>query len=360
VQLPAIRQNGTRADGWRLRLSSEEREVVVKKILLALMAFVLAVGLAFPVMAYDEEVDTSAKVGGAGSAPFICAKFETPDDSVDAGTQILPNAGMDKVVKFYVVLGDPNTVDDIASVDVTVFYPDGTEKFQLRAIRGTWTLIPWDGLIDMDGDCAGDTAVADAMADLDAQGRIAYGPGQTLDTVLYDLEKGKQLLIELVGSMDYHQPSADYTVEAKGTDKGGNTGEGLTNTFFYMSIVALKIDFDRIDFGTLNIDDWNIVYGDADMATPNRPTVQNIGNDPARLVVHATPLTGAVMGKTIEDFDVMLLDTRVEFKACEDTEIPVDLPPCTPTQIDFSVHPPYGTPQDDYSGKMHLTIIHAP
>jgi len=351
----------------------------VKKIVAVMFTLVLVFGLiGGPALAVDQEtVDTQAAVGGNGSPPFICAKFETPDHDPAQGTQILPVPEGMRTVKFYVVVGDPNGVDDIASVDVTVRYPDGTEKFQLRAIRPTWTQIPWTGMIDMDGDCTGETSVAVAMTQLDAQGRIAYGVGQDLGTVLYDIEKGKQLLIELVGEMHYHQPSLDYIVEAVGTDAGGATGAPVINTFLYLSIVALKIDFSLINWQTVNIDAWNYVLGDEDMTTAARPTVQNVGNDPAKLQLLASPMVGAVNGKTIEDFDAemdyldkvtgaIIQEGRVEFVAgvptviteIGDPTVPVLLPPCTPTQIDFSLHPPYGTIADSYTGTMTLTILH--
>lgn len=351
----------------------------MKKIAAIVFTLVLVVGLiGGQALAIDEEtVDTQAMVGGSGSPPFICAKFETPDDDVIAGTQILPIPEGMKTVKFYVIVGDPNGVDDIASVDVTVRYDDGTEKFQLRAVRPTWTWIPWTGMIDMDGDCTGDTLIPDAMAALEAQGRIAYGPGQDLGTVLYDLEKGKQLLIELVGEMHYHQPSMDYIVEAVATDGQGETSDPLVNFFFYMSIVALKIDFTMIDWQTVNISQWNYVLGDEDMTTPARPTLQNVGNDPAKIQLHASPLLGINHGKTIEEFDAemdyidpdtgaIMQEGRIEFMASVPTVIteetdpasPILLPPCTPTQIDFSVHPPYGTIEDTYQGTMTITILH--
>jgi hypothetical protein len=351
----------------------------VKKIAAIVFTLLLVLGLVGgPALAVDEEtVTTQATVGGSGSPPFVCAKFETPDHDVAPDTQILPIPEGMRLVKFYVIVGDPNGVDDVASVDVTVRYPDGTEKFQLRAVRPTWTMIPWDGLIDMDGDCAGETTVPDALAQLEAEGRITYGPNQTPASVLSDLENGKQLLIELVGEMHYHQPSADYTVEAVATDAGGATGDPLVNTFFYMSIVALKIDFAVIDWQTVNVSEWNYVLGDEDMTTPARPTVQNVGNDPAKIQLHASPLTGVTHGKTIEEFDAemdykdpdtgaIVQEGRIEFMACvptvitelADPTIPVLLPPCTPTQIDFSVHPPYGTVEDTYQGTMTITILH--
>jgi hypothetical protein len=356
----------------------------MKKLVRVLVALVVALALlAVPVIANageDATVPTGAVVDGGGSPPFICCKFETPDHDPADGTQVLPVADGKRTMKFYVVVGDPNSIADIASVDVTVLYAPGDEKFQLRAIKDTasWVVIPWGGQIDMDGDCYGDTTVADAMADLDSQGRIAYGDGQNLGTVLYDLQNEKQILIELPGEMDCHQPSQDYIVEARATDMQGATSEPVINTFFYMSIVALQIDFDTvgIQWNGVNIGQWNYLLGDEDMGTPARPTVKNVGNDPAMLMLHATALTGDVHGKTIEQFDAEMDEKdelgaitksgRIEFPACQNwviteatnTDIPILLPPCHPTQLDLSVHPPTGIPTDTYTGTMTLTILH--
>jgi hypothetical protein len=355
----------------------------MRKSLRVLIALLVALALlAVPVIANageEETVPTGAVVDGGGSPPFICCKFETPDHDPADGTQVLPVADGARVMKFYVVVGDPNSIDDIASVDVTVKYDSVTEKFQLRAIRGTasWVVIPWGGMIDMDGDCTGDTDIETAMTQLDAENRIAYGPGQDLGTVLYDLEYGKQILVELPGEMDCHQPSQDYIVEARATDMGGATSDPVTNLFFYMSIVALQIDFTEVQWNGVNICQWNYLLGDENMATPLRPTVKNVGNDDAMLMVHATALTGATHGKTIEEFDCEMDEKnwetgaikengRIEFPACENWIItqegnpgnPIHLDPCHPTQIDFSVHPPTGTIADTYTGTMTLTILH--
>ena len=108
----------------------------MRKIAGILVTLALLMGLVgVPVLAAEEEtVDTQATVGGSGSPPFICAKFETPDHDPAPDTQIMPIPEGTRLVKFYVIVGDPNGVDDVASVDVTVRYDDGTEKFQLRAV----------------------------------------------------------------------------------------------------------------------------------------------------------------------------------------------------------------------------------
>jgi len=339
----------------------------MKKLLAITLAVMLS--LAVPMTAMAATIDTEAVVGGSGSAPYVCAKFETPDHSPVDGTQIEPVPGGTRLVKIYVVVGDPNGVDDISAAYVNVYHPDGSFKFQLDAIRPAWTVVPYSGMIDMDGDCVGETPVPVALDDLDAQGRITYGLDpvrgvvMTLDTLKYDLENGKQLLVELVGEMDYHQPSGDYRVEAIAVDQGGKSGI-LENFFFYISIVALRCDFAKISWGNVNVCQWNVLYGDEDLNTPTKPTIQNIGNDPAQIELHFTDMLGNNFGKKISDFDASMLGGHIELVACTPKVImdaagaPIMLPACTPTQIDFSVHPPTGTPEDTYTGEMTITIQH--
>jgi len=339
----------------------------MKKLLAITLAVILS--LAVPMTAMAATVDTEAVVGGSGNSPYVCAKFETPDHSEELGTQIEPVAGGQRVVKFYVVIGDSNGINDLSAAYIKVYHPDGSFKFQLDAITPGWTIIPYSGLIDMDGDCAGETPVPEALDDLDAQGRITYGfdpvrvATMTLDTLKYDLEHGKQLLVELVGEMDFCQPSGDYRVEAIAVDTSGKSGT-LDNFFFYFSIVALRCDFTSINWGSVNVNQWNVLYGDEDMSTPTKPTIHNIGNDPAKIELHFTEMTGTNIGKKIIDFDASMLGGHIELVASTPQVIvnaagePVMLPPCTPTQIDFSIHPPTGTPEDTYRGEMTITIMH--
>ncbi|MBA7572770.1 hypothetical protein ES708_14556 [subsurface metagenome] len=332
------------------------------------MAVILS--LAVPMTAMAADIDTEAVVGGgSGSPPYVCAKFETPDfDPLMDGTQIEPIPGEQKVVKFYVVVGDPNGILDVSAVYIKVYHPDGEFKFQLDAIMPTWTVIPYDGLIDMDGDCTGETTVPAALDILELEKRITYGfdpvrgDMMTLDTLKYDLEKGKQFLVEIIGEMDYCQPAGDYTVEAIVVDQGGESGT-LKNTFEYLSVIALMCDFTNISWGNVNVNQWNMLYGDEDLNTPTKPTVKNIGNDPAILELNFTDMLGANYQKKISDFDVSMLGGHIELVAGTPMVIvgvddaPIMLPPCTPTQIDFSVHPPVGTPEDTYTGEMTITIL---
>ena len=297
------------------------------------------------------------------------AREEFPDQDPVDGTQIEPVPGDGRLVKFYVVVGDPNGIQDVAAVYVKGYHPDGSFKFQLDAIEPTWTVIPYSGMVDLDGDCSGDTAVPVALDMLDAQSRITYGYDpvrgnmMTLETLKYDLDHGKQFLVEIVGEMDYCQPAGVYRVEAIVVDQGGTSGT-LENYFEYLSIVALTCDFANITWGNVNVNQWNILYDDEDLGTPTKPTVKNIGNDPAMIELQFTDMLGANFQKKISDFDALMLGGYIELVAgvpniiADAAGVPILLPPCTPTQIDFSVHPPVGTPEDTYTGDMTITILH--
>ena len=402
------------------------------------LAVVLALSLALPVMA-STPVPTEAEVGGSDSPPYICAKFETPDeDASKAGVQVIPEPPAPplpptvgttsdgwKIVKFYVVAGDPNGVDDIAAIDVSVYYPTGTPedgklKFQLRAIREIdtagnligwtaaggptpndppydWAVPPlavrqigydpstgWD-MVDMDGDCTPETSIPDALA----AANVTYGPNPnaagdfTMEQVIFDIQAGKQIMLELVGYMWFHQPAYWYKVVAQGTDmSGATTDPGLVNEFEYISIVSLYVDFTTVNWGSINIGSVNMKYGDNDITTPNLPTVWNNGNDPAQLLVSATKAVLWEGGefhpdKYIDSFDAhldrkdpttgaILEEGTVWFTSADEPmlivqdglECPVLLPSCIPAQIDFSIHPPIGTKAGTYKGTITLYIEH--
>jgi hypothetical protein len=355
----------------------------------------MVLSLAVPVMADPSDnttVGTTATVGGT-APPYICAKFETPDHSTANGTQILPVAGADRVVKFYVVAGHPNgDTSNIVRVDVTVKYSDtSAEKFQLTALKdmasGNWTakdntgapvpvrLVPWSDTadeIDLNGDCSPDEDITTAMTSLDSQGRIAYGfdgagNPYKLSGVLFDLKQGKQIMLEFVGKMNCHQPSMDYIVETLATDKIGSTGAKTINRFFYMSIVALSVDFSPgLSFGNIVAGQSNRLLGDNDPATTNRPSVKNEGNDMGKISLKYSKMVNSE-GKFIEDFDGRLGSSPywTLMKANVDTVLKnaaagpaTQLPPCTWTQLDFSVDPPVGTMGGAYTGTVTVTILH--
>lgn len=389
------------------------------------VAVVAILTMTVPAMAATStSVTTGATVGGSGSPPSICAKFETPDDLSAAGTQVLPTPNTPRPMKFYAIVDDPNGINDIYGVDIAVWYPifggsaNNTEKFNAQAQRTgptTWVptnaatavrILKWGDnnaasatfdMVDMDANGtlgnAGDLPIIPALQALTAQGRLTLGPGQVLGDVnsgvIHDVMNDKQVVIEITAPIAPCQPHLNYIVKVTATDLEGNsTVTPVTNTFEYLSVVALELDFSAVNWGTINVGQENLITGDNVMNGPNSttPTVRNAGNDRAKIMVNSTPLTGAVNGKQIKNFDAKMnqlasSDTYgplsiqhgyIQYNAGVTatinegvdntpaagtiTNVPVVLPPCSTAQIDFSIFPSIPTIQDVYSGSMTISI----
>lgn len=348
----------------------------MKRFLAIATTLVMVIAMAVPVLASvpgDHSTASMNATVGAGAPPYVCCKFETPDHSTASGTQILPVAGGNRLVKFYVVTGHPNgDTSLIVRVDVTVKYttgggPDnaqpGSQKFELTAIKdanGNWTaqddkgnpipvrLVPWSATaneIDLDADNTLDATTTNAMTSLDGQSRITYGKdGQgnqyKLSSVLYDLSMGKQIMLEFTGTMDNQEPAELYNVEAESTDNIGTTGDKVINQFEYLSIVALNMDFSAgVNFGNIKAGQSNRVLGDTDPTTTNRPSVENVGNDMGKIQLCYTKMVNGE-GKYIVDFDGRLGASTYWTTMKNDTPTVLlnaqagpatQLPPCTST-----------------------------
>jgi hypothetical protein len=403
----------------------------MKRLLIILAAVVLVVVMAVPAMAATSApISVTATVGTSGAPPVVCAKFETPDNSSATGTQVLPTPGADRPVKFYVILDDPNGKTDVTGVDIQVMYPtfggalSGKQKMDIQAgfIGGVW--IPLDNAtavrpivsgdatsdwVDLlaDGKTADDPTMAAALPMMQSQGRLALGweANQTAEQLgdpntylLHNVLQNKVLMLEITAMMDPCEPALNYTVNVVGTDAEGNTtpmtGTGtphmLTNTFQYLGIQALVLDFGTLNWGTLNINAENKITGDNSMSTPNSPTIENLGNAEAMVQINSTPLTGATYGKKIVNFDAAMnqlatsdsygpltvqrgyiqynANNNVTINVGTDpspsiapitspSNVPVMLPPCSTAQIDFSVVPYGYSPADSYTGSMIISLL---
>jgi len=317
-----------------------------------------------PVLAQEPttgEATTEASVTGAGSPPIVKAKWEwsANDDPTRPGIQIWPNPASASAadsgqteISVWAVVTDTNGIGDITGVYFKVFEPGGercdqpgpcsacpepnVEKVQIHMTKDTdWEAAKQKGL---------DT------------GQLTPEQAAELDEEL--TKHGAELW---TGSWVYevHQPAGNYCIEVTAVDQAGNKTK-LGNCILIESIVVLAIDFDTVDYGEIvpRAEKW--VMGNGEFSPGDgRPTVWNQGNDPASLKVQFTSMVGAQEGKTIEDFNVQLLGERVDVKAGEWAALTGPLMPCTPAQIDFSIHPPVFLPADNYSGTLHLEMVHS-
>ena len=290
-----------------------------KNIVAILMASIIAMAIAAVPMAMGQGTGTGASVGNA--PPSICYL------GMDPGTEFSLNLCPDPTtVRMVACVCDPNSNEDIASV--TAETPKG--------------IITLDRHPELDWACGPP----------DHPERVCE-PAPTVNCTLY----------EGYFDMDCCDEAGDYQIVFTATDKQGESDEELLD-FTVLSMIYLSMDFDEIDFGSVEMCKPECVYGDGDMGTSGAPTIHNLGNDPMVITIHATKMTG--LGGDID----MELDANVPGTGvCEDGTY---LPPCeeicfdhvfeccVKTPIDFSIHVPYGTLPGPYVGTITITGSHPP
>lgn len=255
-----------------------------KIVLVALVAMMMVAVTMVPVVA--EDAMTQAQVTGSGTPPVFEEKFELNDDGdplhATPGTQVMPVPDANKEVCVYVVARDPNGAADINRIWITVDDPDGDEVANGDTINaGEITELTY-----------ADTCVA-TQAAVD-QNLMTSARKTEIDGHVYAREwRMWQFCFEL-SNCDI---SGAYTVNANANDNAGGTGTYM-NTFDYLSIKELAIDFTAINYGEIVPGVKQIVSGDPNFGTAP-PTVRNRANDPFKLQISATDMTGSAPNNVI-------------------------------------------------------------
>lgn len=255
-----------------------------KIVLVALVAMMMVAVTMMPVVA--EDATTQAQVTGSGTPPVFEEKFELNDDGdplhATPGTQVMPVPDANKEVCVYVVARDPNGAADINRIWITVDDPDGDEVANGDTINaGEITELTY-----------ADTCVA-TQAAVD-QNLMTSARKTEIDGHVYASEwRMWQFCFEL-SNCDI---SGAYTVNANANDNAGGTGTYM-NTFDYLSIKELAIDFTAINYGEIVPGVKQIVSGDPNFGTAP-PTVRNRANDPFKLQISATGMTGSAPNNVI-------------------------------------------------------------
>lgn len=311
----------------------------MEKKTVALAILLMAIVAVGPVLADSLPVDvpTTAQVTGSHSPPVFKWKWELPDeDPFVTCTQVWPVPFGIKVVTCYMVVWDPNGPSDIQRVFIKVFYPNGTEKYQIEAVE----ILP-------------ETDIFDEIDQGVANGCI---PLVNATDMKEELTAHEARAFMASFEMHHKQPPGCYDIIGYAVDTAGNTGT-IENEFTYYSLKFLAIDFaGGINFGEIVPCVEQIVSGDQDMGTPQKPTVQNGGNDPFYISVHFTDMIGTNLNKKISDFDAVFLAQKIGCTACTTYTFANMLLVCHTEKMDFSVHAPLGTPVDTYTGTVTISI----
>ena len=333
-------------------------------IVTAVMMILAVMTLPVSAATTPQDVMTTANIAtGGGNIPIVLCKWEadTTTDLEDGdpthaipGSQFLPTAiyDTDKDINYYSVVWDNEDNGNVNVVAWDVFHPDnawgnGSFKYQVMGTKIT--------------DKA--QAVALFQQAVDA-GLVKVDSRYTTSTILTQyLEKGTAALWTGCAPINYQQPAGDYRVNATAFDFNNNQAVDLVNTFYYIPVAAFEIDFNTVNYGSVNINTHKWVAGDVEYGTAEWPTIRNIGNTHLQVTVEQDDMG---LGESLSGWNVQW-DARMGnvdaytmvYEPYEQVTLPNPLPLCQVEELDFSVQVFKGT-SGDKTGTMTLGAVVSP
>jgi hypothetical protein len=325
--------------------------------------------------ATSQRADTTATVtgtsgGGTGGSDPLVPVIERSFVLHDAdgfhgtpGTQIVPNIGSgNRLVRTlftkYAIVSSPFGVSNIAKVEERLL--DGTVVVHsFLGLGGLQDMIRLDNT-------ANKAEIKKALDDALAEGLITQDEHAALSFKL-DPEKNQAVMFKIENYLDNHDHPGVYTVQLKVIDQQGRVTFGECK-FDYMTIRAIELDFNTINYGTIAPGIEKDIAGDPIFANPGGlPTIKDQGNVPIKVKIRASDLQTFIdspIGRIREiipasALSVTLLGPKVFDLSGNGKVLPqnVDLQPCTPTQIDFDIKAPIGTAQGVYTGSMFFDVF---
>jgi hypothetical protein len=222
------------------------------------------------------------------SGPIVKCEWEQlpeelyDDDAYTDGLQVLPplNAGAKRPILYYAVVTHERGVANIQRVDADVYHPDGSPEPYGPSTEGGVIRMPYFKYeLPLEYYCTGDQAETIVTIAHD-RNLITFNEGYDIYEVLNELDKGTAELWVGCAPIDYEQPAGDYKVYVYAADQI-DLSEPLMNTWTYVPMCGVEIDFDRIDFGPTNLNVEKMIAGDTIWNNPagtNQATVRNVGN----------------------------------------------------------------------------------
>ena len=304
-------------------------------------------GYAMVVSALDT-VPTEATLNCQGNPSNVSYKFELPDEFNFDRTQVYPVPGGTKDVDVYIVACDPNGNSDIKTVRAMLNWTNNTKTETKTAAVAT-----------LGSSC---TSGKQALKNATDAGLLTLAEcNEILDTInIYKLCK----LYKATFTLDNCDTSGWYHVTATACDDCGCGCVPETNSFFYKSIVAVDIDFTKVNYGPISVGNPQTVPGNSIMQTPGvalpvLPTVQNIGNDPMDVIISATDMAGSCGGVPVS-IPASAQTAKVDGEpkqalsttgVCFDTNLMCEMP----APIEFVLTAPAGTCTSTYTGSLTVT-----
>jgi len=323
-------------------------------------------------------ISSEVTVQSTGNPPVIKCKWEAePITDLESGdpTHVMykpaatSNAqfnppmvkGAKKPIEYYVVVTDLEEGGNVAQVFVDVFHPvlsppPYSTSTDPRGVLFKYE-IPMTPMVQfLPGGIISDTDKNNEIALLNAAYNaklITFAGAYTLAEVALELSKGTAVLWKGTALIDYEQPAGDYTVKAYAIDHSNGTSNPLVNTFTYVAIAGVEVDFSKIVYGSVSMDVNKMIAGDTiwdanptpvvvGEGQPNQATVRNIGNTWAHVTIKEDDMG---FGKDINGMWNVAFDARmgnsdtykVFFDPTVVTTLPNFLKLSTQDELDLSI-----------------------
>ncbi|MBI5288583.1 MAG: hypothetical protein HY873_06380 [Chloroflexi bacterium] len=263
----------------------------------------------------------------------------------------LDNLPEERRIEVWLAATHAEGIDRIAGAFFAVYDPQGTQVATIAAASAC--------------DAAGSPMFGAATGTGQVDGSAVGDPGGGLAALCLAggavLFRGELLL-----------SNADACGEYKAVGvamNGAGYADSVSFKFDVVCLVALRIDFQTIDWGALTPGVPVVIEGDATflVEAEGKPTLRNAGNDGAEVAVRFSPLVGQVLGERIETFAVCITplgrggdcrstdgDGMVSFAG----SAPSILCAAAPAAANFVVMPPDGVSADQYRGAVEIVGSH--
>jgi hypothetical protein len=266
-----------------------------RKISTFVVTLLLIIGIMYSSSPKGSEAITIGSEFGYGygyeivySGPIVKCKWEQlpeepyDDDPKTEGLQVLPplSAGAKRPILYYAVVTHEKGVANIQRVDADVYHPDGSPEPYGPSVEGGVIRMPYFKYeLPLEYLCTGDAA-EDMVTQAYDMGLVTFNEDYDIYEVLGELDKGTAELWVGCAPIDYEQPAGDYRVAVFAADQI-DLSEPLINTWTYIPMCGVEVDFIGIDFGPTNLNVEKMIAGNTDWNNPkgiNNATVRNVGN----------------------------------------------------------------------------------
>ena len=153
-------------------------------------------------------------------------------------------------------------------------------------------------------------------------------------------------------NISYREKPGEYMIFVNATHQ--NESVVRSKSFYYESMLALRIDSNNINFGNIEPGKQETLFGDYNMSTPDKPTIKNIGNINLDLIVSPSSSDNFNQGNIDYNFDNNLNNM---YSLNETHRIKLNLTTSETTPLSIIVRVPETQSLGSYDSVMEINAV---